>query len=320
LRRPVHVAHADWGISPRKRQVCLAKLQDDSSYRIERLDQADSAAIAVGDIRAAMHVTEPMGQLFAGFDFPIGLPRAYAAKGDIDSFRAFLAQMGKGRFERFGDVASTAAEISVELPFYPPPGRGARKVEISEGLGISYHQLWRRCELGGAESLFWTLGPKQVGRGAVAGWEMFAASCLGALRLWPFDGSLDSLLDGDASHVVAGEAYPAEFYKQIWREGVRPDGWSKAKQSRRKQCVPLLVELSDRLCVTWDPEVLGRLEEGFAPPDTDDHFDAVVGVLGMIAVINGDLATGEPKGDETISRVEGWILGRPSDAEYVAHS
>ena len=46
--------------------------------------------------------------------------------------------------------------------------------------------------------------------------------------------------------------------------------------------------------------------------DGEDRFDAVVGLLGMLDVVLGNLPSGEPEDDTT--RVEGWILGQHSTA------
>ena len=53
-----------------------------------------------------------------------------------------------------------------------------------------------------------------------------------------------------------------------------------------------------------------EVTDGFGSGDDgEDRFDAIVGLLGMVEVILGNLQSGEPKDDTT--RVEGWILGQP---------
>jgi hypothetical protein len=51
-----------------------------------------------------------------------------------------------------------------------------------------------------------------------------------------------------------------------------------------------------------------ELAKGFDPDRSgDDGFDAVVGLLGMLDVVLGNLESGEPEDDTT--QIEGWILG-----------
>ena len=81
---PDLVVHADWGINPKKRVAATARLRPDGRYGIE-------APWTVGttgswrqrlDIRAATS-----GTALVGFDFPIGVPDAYARRAGITSFR-----------------------------------------------------------------------------------------------------------------------------------------------------------------------------------------------------------------------------------------
>jgi hypothetical protein len=59
-----------------------------------------------------------------------------------------------------------------------------------------------------------------------------------------------------------------------------------------------LLEWAASVRVEWDPEVLARVEAGFsAGSNGEDEFDAVVGLLGMVATVRGVLPSGEPTGD-----------------------
>ena len=74
----------------------------------------------------------------------------------------------------------------------------------------------RRC------SLFWTLGPNQVGKAAIIGWRDVLTPALGSDKsvvLWPFDGSLDQLLK--PGNVVIVETYPAECYGWFFQGGTK---------------------------------------------------------------------------------------------------
>ena len=49
------------------------------------------------------------GSVLAGFDFPIGLPRRYAANAGLSDFRSALAGFGHGRWRDFYQPAETEA-------------------------------------------------------------------------------------------------------------------------------------------------------------------------------------------------------------------
>ena len=87
---------------------------------------------------------------------------------------------------------------------------------------MTWNELYRRCEhktdtRPAASPLFWTLGGKQVGKGAISGWREFVQPLIGDnnnVALWPFDGALRDLLQS-GSCVVIVETYPAEFYRRL---------------------------------------------------------------------------------------------------------
>jgi hypothetical protein len=118
------------------------------------------------------------GRVFVGFDFPIGVPAAYARSVGVASFPELLRNLGNGSLSRFFDLGENAAEIAAGRPFYPKGSNcGAKRQHLIDGLGVSeYAELLRRCELRtttrrDACSLFWTLGGQQVGRAAIIGWR-----------------------------------------------------------------------------------------------------------------------------------------------------
>lgn len=79
-------------------------------------------------------------------------------------------------------------------------------------------ELLRLCERAtdlrsAACMLFWTLGGNQVGKAAIAGWRELIAPNLDTIGLWPFDGSLQEILDRFPVAVV--ETYPGDAYGQI---------------------------------------------------------------------------------------------------------
>jgi hypothetical protein len=248
----------------------------------------------------------------AGFDFPIGLPREYATAAGISSFPPFLDGVGSPPWEEFCVVARRASEITLQRPFYPAAPGGTRRQHLYLGLGLGRAGLRRRCEGTDAETLFWTLGGKQVGKGALAGWQLLAQARRRApgIALWPFDGPLPGLLNGDGRIVVA-ETYPREYYRHFRPAGPQPARWSKRRRQDRLTWIPGLLQWAESLAVTWDAGILRRAGEGFSDgKNGEDEFDAVVGLLAMIGVVTGAVPSGEPGDDPAVAAAEGWILGR----------
>ena len=137
----------------------------------------------------------------------------------------------------------------------------------------------------------------------------------GSCRLWPFEGPLDALLDGRGDVVVA-ETYPREFYQHIKPPNSPPGPWSKRRRLDRLQWMPQLLLVAMGLGVDWDPDVQQRVENGFSDGvNGEDEFDAMVGLLGMIGVVQEVLRAGVPRNDPAVETVEGWILGRRATAQ-----
>jgi len=240
-----------------------------------------------------------------GFDFPIGVPSPYAAKCGIASFLELLPQLGWKEWRDFFTPADAPDEITLHRPFYPRTAKkGSAHQHLVDGLGVaSMNELRRLCELGRhgrgpAEVLFWTLGPKQVGKAAIAGWREILIPARREIRLWPFEGSLEELVTGRG--VVVCETYPAEFYGHfgIGAAKAAADARVVAAPSVTAACADLGIEVDQRLAVE-----IGR---GFA---SEDAYDAFVGLIGMINVILGNRPAA-PGLDPGLLQVEGWILGQ----------
>lgn len=314
---PSVIAHADWGTAARKRQVAAGRLvpggdAEPPRYLVVSLGPAPDGTGPDGDLLQWIGATASPGQAMLGFDFPIGLPSAYARAAGITSFPEFLDAVGSPPWEDFGKVARLRGEISLRRPFYPDAPGGTGREYLHTALGLTARQLRRRCEGTDAEILFWTLGGKQAGKAALSGWRLISAARRRApgVALWPFDGPLPALLD-DGDRVVVAETYPREFYQYIRPAGKRSAPWSKRRRKDRLDWVPSLRAWADSLRVSWEPGILRRVEEGFSDgPNGEDEFDSVVGLLGMIGVVRAVIPAGEPVGDRAIASVEGWILGR----------
>jgi hypothetical protein len=317
VRLPALVAHADWGCDPRKRQVAVAELTGGSGgcprYEVMYVTRVPNHEEDLFDVLAR---GRGPGRALVGFDFTIGLPRDYAAAVGVTSFPAFLGLIGSGPWRKFEHVAERPGDISLHRPFYPRRPGGTRRADLYAGLGLSAGQLRRRGDGSDAETLFWTLGPKQAGKASLDGWRLLRrARARGVdIALWPFDGSLRCLLAGPASFVVA-EAYPREYYRYV---GAPPAArWSKRRRDDRLMCVPRLLAWAESLDVVFAPDVRRRLTAGFGDGLAgEDQFDSVVGVLGMIGVVTGAIAVGLPDDDPAVVTIEGWILGRASGGRH----
>lgn len=171
-RHPSLVAHADWGTSPGKRWLARAVLDGAGRYVAQHPEPVGEAETLLGRLRAA---TEDDGPVFAGFDFPIGLPAAYAARVDLDDFLAALPRLGAREWTDFYQVATCAGDITLRRPFYPQRPGGTSRAHLVAGLGLTAgDDLFRACDRAhaarhAAAPIFWTLGAQQVGKGAIAG-------------------------------------------------------------------------------------------------------------------------------------------------------
>jgi len=307
------VCHSDWSVSPHKRWVVCAALGESHRWRV-------SQPIPVGDpttffIRLGSQFIAP-GCLQAGFDFPIGLPSTYAQKAGISDFLAVLPLLGMGGWQDFYQPATSPAEISLQRPFYPARPGNSRRSHLEGGLELSFAQLHRLCEMAhdnrrAACPLFWTLGSQQVGKAAIHGWQHLLAPALAQpglnLKIWPFSGHLDELcLPGN---IVVVETYPAEFYGHL---GILnpADRMSKRSQADRRFYSEKLLSQAGRLKLDLHPGLIDSIEAGFDNlPDGEDRFDALVGLYGMINVVEGNHSSGEPVPPH-ISKIEGWIFGQ----------
>lgn len=311
MRLPALVVHADWSAHPKKRWMAQAVLQPGAGY----LALPPARVGALDSFWTRLEVAAPAGPVLVGFDFPIGLPTAYAERAGIESFLEALKRFDEG----FYDVARTPAEVSLARPFYPDRPGGRRRQHLLDALGLErWDSLHRRCDRAtvsrpAACPMFWTLGGNQVGKAAISGWRDLLAPARRAgvdLAVWPFDGHLAALLR--THRFVVAETYPGEIYQHLHlRPALRSHG-GKRRQGARAACAGLLLAWAERSEVTLAPALADHITAGFGPhPGADDRFDAVVGVFGMLNVLRGARPSGEPE-DPVVRRIEGWILGQAS--------
>jgi len=320
LRLPEIVAHADWSTNPPGRQIAIAR----------RVGARYTAAAphAVGAIGALFETLQaeagPGGTILLGVDFPIGLPAAYARAAGITAFRAVLPQLGHGKWREFYKPAEQPEQIRLTRPFFPARNGAVgafTRGQLAAGLGVGhFDDLHRACDRGhpdraAAAALFWTLGGNQVGKAAISGWrDLISPALRGApgrgsepLRLWPFDGTLATLLDKPSA--IIAETYPGEIYGHLGL-GIGARARSKRRQADRQADAKILAAQAAALDIDLADGFAAILADGFgADARGEDRFDAAVGLIGMINILRGNRAPGDPR-DRERRTVEGWILGQ----------
>jgi hypothetical protein len=298
-------AHADWSTDPRKRWVSIAR-SDGRGWRAE-------APVPVGDPAALAAALIAEGAPVAiGLDLPLGVPRGFAQGRMEAGFVDFLRGLA-GR-PSFFDVAVTLAEVSAARPFYPARGvKGMTRLAHAQALGLDDARgLSRLCDRATAERpagapVFWTLGANQSGKAAIAAWRDWLAPGLAAgapYALWPFEGGVHALLA--RGRAVLAEVYPAEALRHC---GLALRG-SKRARADRAALAEALRGAMDARRVAPSLALRAMVADGFgADAAGEDRFDSVIGLLGLVGVLDGARPDFVPD-DAAVRRWEGWVLGQ----------
>ncbi len=251
------------------------------------------------------------GAVALGIDCPIGLPPAYAVQlRGFEDFPAFLRSLTPA--QKFFSVAQTIADVSLARPFFPAgsvSGAG-HKLALAQALNLNNTaELSRLVDLKttnrpGGGQLFWTLGANQCGKAALAAWRdlILPAFQWEDLKLWPFDGGFREL--AAARQTVIAETYPAEALVQL---GLKLRG-SKQAQASRQALAADIFAVTARLNVQTSQALAAEISNGFGPKKSaEDPFDSLIGVLGVINVLNENRPDKSPLvGDKW----QGWVLGQ----------
>ena len=146
---------------------------------------------------------------------------------------------------------------------------------------------------------------------ALSGWRevLQPARTAGLVDLWPFDGAFDDLLA--RGRTVVAETYPGDVYPYVVATLPKTaSGSGKRSQASRAASAEGIVTWMRAAGFELSAELALAFRDGFGSAGNgEDRFDAVVGLLGMLAVVQGARAVGVPASDD-VSRIEGWILGR----------
>ena len=272
----------------------------------------------IGGLIERMGLTaDPGRSTLLGFDFPIGIPRAYALRAGIANFADWFRRLDLD--SPFFTVADDIADVSTARPFFPrqiavkTPGI---KERYREALGLTAHDALRHtdrahCDRRAASEMFWTLGPGAVGKATLAGWRDTVRPALAepgrCYSIWPFDGSFSDLLD--RSDAVIVETYPTEAYRQLDLRMGSPDTAKTRQEDRRAEAERLLDWCADHAAILDEPLVAELLDGFGSTPNADDRFDAVVGLFGMIDALRRRPEPELPD-DSAVRQLEGWMFGQ----------
>lgn len=293
------VVHCDWSKKPGKRWMAIASRKG-QRWKVEEPELVGPTSKLFDRLSRR---SPQSGCLLVGFDFPLGLPHQYGEKTGLTNFRTAVKEFGKGKWAKWFDVCEEKAQISLFRPFYPFRTGGTKQEYLWEALGFtSMESILRQCEReAGACSLFWTLGGNQVGKAAISGWREVIVPNLDKIGLWPFDGGLAELVA--KYDVVVVETYPGDVYTRL--EIPRQPG--KTKQEGRKSVADKLLKWLRTNSVEASGDLIEALNSGFT---NDDQFDAVIGLFGMLDVVEDRQPEGNPAGSNVW---EGWILGQAKE-------
>lgn len=298
------LVHADWSANlPKRWAVTAERIRD--GWFISSPEPASTVAKLLD--------TAKDRPVFAGFDFPIGVPAAWGEETGVADYVSLLPMLGEGVWHSFFSVADTAGEIGLHRPFYPRVSSASTKQRhLLDALQVDgIDDLRRMCERAtpdrrAACALFWTLGGNQVGKAALAGWkEVVIPGIKAGAKLWPFTCDLREVRP---SGLTLAETYPAEAYRHV---GVQfRGGMSKRRQADRQSFTAILLAWADQHHIALSEAMRAAIQDGFGSgADGEDKFDAMLGLCGMIDVVSGRRTPGTPD-DPAIKRWEGWILGQ----------
>jgi hypothetical protein len=98
------IVHCDWSTSDKKRWACRA-IWERECFHIAAPEPVGRLESFFSDLRAQ----ESRYGIFAGFDFPIGIPRAYADRAGISRFADSLITFGENECADFYKPAEKAS-------------------------------------------------------------------------------------------------------------------------------------------------------------------------------------------------------------------
>ncbi|KAA6183550.1 hypothetical protein F2Q65_15255 [Thiohalocapsa marina] len=295
----MHVIAVDWGKDARKRSAYLSQL---ASRTIARLPFDGSLA----------HLMEQAssldGPVLIGIDAAIGFPAAsWQSLHDHcpcppRTFADFL--LGLSLPANFFEPVSTPEEWLPQRPFIrPPTGRWSLQAFVDASRQGLYRRVDKQLQ---AKPLFVTCGlPGSVGSGTRALWqELIGLAGLGEFRLWPFQGTLATLLTEDVP--VIAEIYPKACYGLALAESLPAPLLSIAKTKEHARQAAL-VQLRNN---PWLVRQRMTINDFDAAVDNEDHFDALLSAAALTRILLEEAPIESPEAMDGIA--EGGMLGAAS--------
>ena len=107
--------HAEWSTSAKKRWLCSGR-KADGVWTVDAPVAVEALRRLLDDVRAEVNTGH---RVLLGFDFPIGLPVAYATQIGFADCPAALSGFGQDEWQDFFDLGDAPREIGLRRPFYP---------------------------------------------------------------------------------------------------------------------------------------------------------------------------------------------------------
>jgi hypothetical protein len=295
----VNIIAVDWGKDARKRSAYISRL---ASRTISRLPFDGSL------VHLIEHASSLDGPVLVGIDAAIGFPASSWQKlhdhrpHPPRTFADFL--LGSSLPTGFFEPVSTPAEWSPQRPFIrPPSGRWSLQAFVDASHQGLYRQIDKRLH---ANPIFVTSGiPGTVGSGTRALWlELIRLTGSGEFRVWPFHGTLATLLTEDAP--VIAEIYPKACYGIALAESLpaRLSSIAKTKEHARQAAIG---ELQNN---HWLARKRITINDFDAALKNEDDFDALLSAAALTRILLEEAPIESPETVDDIA--EGGVLGAAS--------
>ena len=294
----MNIVAVDWGKQPNKRAAYRAYLAERRVFRLA----FDGSLSSLVD--QAVSLPPPV---LLGVDAAIGFPEAAweglaAALGARPAhFVDFL--LGPSLPADFFEPVATPDAWTPLRPFIRPPrGRWSLKAFVDASTDGIHRRIDRRLN---GNPPFVTSGlPGSVGSGTRALWqELIALGSGSPVRVWPFNGPLESLLTSGSP--VLAEIYPKACYG-IALGATLPAPLRSIAKTREPARREALAELRASAWVSAHGVELHDLE---AAESNEDAFDALVSAAALMRAALENAPLEHP--DDATSKAEGGILASP---------
>jgi len=295
----LNIIAVDWGKNARKRSAYLAA---GSTRTVSRLPFDGSLA------KLLAYAADLEPPTLVGIDAAIGYPigawnQLAGTKSILDTtFVDFFLRSPLP--EQFFEPVRTPDDWSPSRPFIRPPhGPFSLNAYIEASHDGIHRQIDRRLK---ANPVFIMCGmPGTVGSGTHALWqELRAEASQSAIRIWPFDGSLDQLIR--SAEPIIAEIYPKACYG-IALADTLPSPLITIKKTKQPAREDAIERLLPAPWVANHRVTLLDTEQAIA---NEDDFDALFSAAALLRLYLED-APFESSGSDEL-RVEGDILGSGS--------